>query len=90
MSAADDIKRLTLEYACAFGSTTREPGALAAMNTAIDTLQSERDALLEALRRTVAKHDDWVAQMPDVVFDDPLSDAIETGRAAIKKCEEPK
>lgn len=37
----------------------------------------------EALRRIIAKHDEWAAQMPQGEFDDPLSDAIDDARAVL-------
>jgi hypothetical protein len=52
MSTADDIKRLADEYleAALVAGVGRSGSTRRALHTAIDALQSERDALLEALR----------------------------------------
>jgi hypothetical protein len=111
VSAADDIKRLAGQYGESMrtvGFTDRWPNADArrlastarnALHTAIDTLQSERDALLEALRELVelknmkerlhALHEMGHGTDYDSYHKrKPL--AWEAARSAIKKCEEAK
>jgi Lon protease-like protein len=76
VSAADDIKRLALLLPRSRGERTAEL-TRASLFTAIDTLQSERDALLEELR--------WLSRRDRL----GLYEHERIG-AAIKKCEEPK
>jgi ribosome-binding ATPase YchF (GTP1/OBG family) len=94
MSAADDIKRLAEELAYSNAQYVLNNGDRylkqqrvedeEELHTAIDTLQSERDALLDALRSLVALDDGDNAELW------PFADEFEAARVAIKKCEEPK
>jgi hypothetical protein len=74
MSAADDIKRLADEYRQLPYRPTKD-----ALHTAIDALQSERDALLEALT-LIASTDPVDAAL------DPQR-AVRVANAAIKASE---
>jgi hypothetical protein len=73
VSAADDIKRLASAYT-----------SYDALLVRASALQSERDALLEALRSLVALDDGDNAELW------PFADEFEAARVAIKKCEEAK